>query len=61
MEIEQQIATINKLRQERIKVCEEIYNNPKSMNYRDNERYSWAVKKINENFDERIKNLTNQN
>jgi len=55
--MEEEIKKINKLRQERLDLCEVIYNTPTSPNYRDNERYSWAVKKINENFDERIKAL----
>jgi hypothetical protein len=37
-------------KQEALKKVEEAYNDRNSPHYRDNERYSWAVKTINEKF-----------
>lgn len=39
-------------KQNALKKIEEAYNDTKSPHYRDNERYSWAVKTINKKFED---------
>lgn len=55
--MEEKIKALEKQRQERLDFVEAQYYTPTIQQYKDNERYSWAVKKINEHFDNQINEL----
>lgn len=55
------IEELEQQRKEALDTAEAIYYTPISPNYRDNERYSWAVKSINYNIDTQIKELKKDN
>lgn len=55
---------LNPLKNERVEALTEVdiaYYDPKGNHYRDNKRFHWAVKSINETFDELEANLTSNN
>ncbi len=54
MDAEKRIEELNKERNSRLETANDVYYDRKSPHYKDNERYSWAVKKINRVFDEEI-------
>lgn len=49
---------LEKQRLDALDLAEAIYNTPTSPNYRDNIRFKWAVKTINEEIDKEIAALT---
>lgn len=61
MDIEKRIEELNKERHSRLETANDVYYDIKSPHYKDNERYSWAVKKINRIFDEEIEIINMQN
>lgn len=46
------IKDLKNRRQLALYAADRDYNTPTSKHYKDNERYSWAVKTINERYDE---------
>lgn len=40
-----------------LKMAQNEYDDPQSSSYRDNERYSWAVRIINNSYEQRINEL----
>jgi len=55
--MEEEIKQVNAKRQERLDLLEAIYHTPTSPNYKDDDRYSWAKKIINETFDNQVNEI----
>ena len=58
-EIEERINELNQEINQRAEVVNYQYYDRESPHFMDNERYSWAIKKINKVFDEEIEILRN--
>lgn len=54
-------AEIEARKQKALQDVENSYNDPKSIFYRDNQRFRWAVETINKRYDEPFNPLRDEN
>lgn len=57
---EEHLEEIESKREEALKKVDAAYYDRQSPHFKDNERYSWAVKTINESFDKDIEDYHNR-
>lgn len=55
--VEQKIIDLNARRAGCLADAEKAYNELGNQHYRDNERFTWAVKTVNERYDREIEEL----